>query len=76
MPQMETKAAEKCSDRRRDSVARRRVVRQVSGKLQMVRFHDEEHGRDFMFLTNAISIKPLEVADLYRNRWQIELFFK
>ena len=46
------------------------------GKLRLVRFHDEEQDRDFMFLTNAMSIRPLQVADLYRNRWQIELFFK
>ena len=45
-------------------------------KLRLVRYHDEEQDRDFMFLTNAMSIGPLQVADLYRNRWQIELFFK
>ena len=45
-------------------------------KLRLVRYHDEEQDRDFMFLTNAMSSGPLQVADLYRNRWQIELFFK
>lgn len=44
--------------------------------LRLVIFHDEERDRDFMFLTNAMSLKSLQVADLYRNRWQIELFFK
>ena len=29
-----------------------------------------------MFLTNAIGLNALLVAELYRNRWQIELFFK
>ncbi len=46
------------------------------GKLRLVRFHDEEQDRDFAFITNAMRIKALEVANLYRNRWQVELFFK
>ena len=29
-----------------------------------------------MFMTNAIGLKALLVAELYKNRWQIELFFK
>ena len=32
--------------------------------------------REFVFLTNAIGLKALLVAKLYKNRWQIELFFK
>lgn len=46
------------------------------GKLRIVRFHDEEQNRDFAFITNATAISPLQVANLYKNRWQIELFFK
>ncbi len=45
-------------------------------KLRLVRFYDEEHNRAFSFLTNAFHLTSLEVADLYKNRWQIELFFK
>jgi len=44
--------------------------------LRLVRFHDEEQNRDFVFLTNAMHLSSLEVANLYKNRWQIELFFK
>ena len=44
--------------------------------LRLVRFFDEEQGREFMFLTNAMELTALQVADLYKNRWQIELFFK
>ena len=44
--------------------------------LRLVRFYDEEQGREFMFLTNAMELTALQVADLYKNRWQIELFFK
>ncbi len=44
--------------------------------MRLVRFYDEEQGREFMFLTNAIELTALQVAELYKNRWQIELFFK
>ena len=30
----------------------------------------------FVFLTNAMSLSALEIANLYRNCWQVELFFK
>ena len=45
-------------------------------KLRLVKFYDDEQGREFSFLTNAFHLSSLEVADLYKNRWQIELFFK
>ena len=44
--------------------------------LRLVRFYDEEQDREFMFLTNAMELTALQVTDLYKNRWQIELFFK
>mgnify|MGYP000872152759 CR=1 FL=1 len=45
-------------------------------KLWLVRFHEEKQDRDFAFLTNAFHLTSLEVANLYKNRWQIELFHK
>ena len=45
-------------------------------KLRLVRYYDEEQGRKFMFLTNAMDLTAQQIADLYKNRWQIELFFK
>ena len=44
--------------------------------LRLVRYWDEEQKREFIFLTNATHISALQVADLYKNRWQVELFFK
>ena len=44
--------------------------------LRLIRFYDEEQDREFMFLTNATELTAHQVADLYKNRWQIELFFK
>ena len=43
---------------------------------RLVRYYDEEQGREFMFLTNAMDLTAQHIADLYKNRWQIELFFK
>ena len=45
-------------------------------ELRMVRYWDEEQGREFVFLTNAMNLSALEIAELYRYRWQVELFFK
>ena len=44
--------------------------------LRLVRYYDGEQDREFMFLTNAMDLTALQIADLYKNRWQIELFFK
>ena len=45
-------------------------------RLRRVCYWDEEQQREFVFLTNATHISALQVAELYKNRWQIELFFK
>lgn len=45
-------------------------------KPRRVKFHDEETGKTFVFLTNNMEITASQVALLYKNRWQIELFFK
>ena len=45
-------------------------------RLRLLRYHDLEQNRDFMFLTNAMSLTSLQIANLYKNRWQVELFFK
>ena len=50
--------------------------RKYPEKLRLVKFYDEEQGREFAFLTNAFHLAAPEIANLYKNRWQIELFFK
>ena len=37
---------------------------------------DEETGKRLTFLTNNFALKPELIAQLYRQRWQVELFFK
>ena len=44
--------------------------------LRRVHYRDPETGKEYVFLTNRHDLSALEVAKLYRQRWQIELFFK
>jgi len=45
-------------------------------KLRLVKFFDAETGKRLSFLTNHFSLPALTIAELYRYRWQVELFFK
>jgi len=44
--------------------------------LRRVRFKDPTTGKSLVFLTNNFTLPALTIADLYRCRWQVELFFK
>jgi hypothetical protein len=44
--------------------------------LRRVRFKDPESGKTLVFLTNNTLLPALTIAALYKNRWQVELFFK
>lgn len=56
------------------------TIRQTAGRyperLRRIRYRDRERGRTLIFLTNNFDLAPSVIADLYRCRWQIELFFK
>lgn len=52
-------------------------TRKYPDTLRLVVYEDFETGRVYRFLTNNFAIdNPLTIAELYRERWQIELFFK
>ena len=44
--------------------------------LRRVSFVDLQSAKRFVFLTNVFSLPPQGIADIYKQRWQIELFFK
>lgn len=44
--------------------------------LRLVEYYDFENEVELSFLTNNFELTALEIANLYRNRWQIEMFFK
>jgi hypothetical protein len=44
--------------------------------LRRVAFYDMKNHRRLVFLTNLFSVSPKTIADIYKQRWQVELFFK
>jgi len=44
--------------------------------LRRIRYKDPETEKTLIFLTNNFSLPALTVTELYRSRWQVELFFK
>ncbi len=45
-------------------------------KLRRIKYHDSTADKTLVFLTNNFSLPAMTIADLYRCRWQVELFFK
>jgi hypothetical protein len=45
-------------------------------KLRRVKYYDEENEKRLDFLTNNFSLPAITIANLYKCRWQVELFFK
>jgi hypothetical protein len=47
-----------------------------SKELRLIRYHDEERQKTLTFLTNNFKFAATTIAQIYKSRWQIELFFK
>lgn len=45
-------------------------------KLRRVKYFDKEQNKKLTFLTNQFTLPAITIANLYRCRWQVELFFK
>jgi len=45
-------------------------------KLRRIKYFDAEQGRSFIFLTNQFTLPAITIAELYRYRWRVEIFFK
>ena len=52
------------------------TMKRYPDKIRKVVYLDQENKKKFIFFTNALTINQIMIAELYRNRWQIELFFK
>jgi IS4 transposase len=44
--------------------------------MRRIKYFDSENNRRLVFLTNNFCLSALTIANLYKQRWQIELFFK
>jgi len=64
---------------RSDQVIRlssKRSLETYPGELRLVRYIDDETGIDYEFVTNIFHLAAGTIALIYKNRWQVELFFK
>jgi hypothetical protein len=52
------------------------ALKKFPDKLRRIKYFDKETNKYYIFLTNDFNIDAQTVADLYKHRWQIELFFK
>jgi hypothetical protein len=57
-------------------LAGRKSQRDYPGHLRRVKFYDAGNDKRLVFLTNHFDLPALTIAELYRARWQVELFFK
>jgi uncharacterized protein DUF4372/DDE family transposase len=52
------------------------TAKKYPDKLRRVKYRDPETGKVMVFLTNNFELPAKTIADLYKQRWQVELFFK
>lgn len=52
------------------------AAKDYPGKMRRIKFYDQQSAKVLIFLTNNFHLKATEIAQLYKHRWKIELFFK
>jgi hypothetical protein len=54
----------------------RKARRHYPQQIRLIEYFDSENNRTFLFITNNLALPAQTIADIYRARWRIELFFK
>jgi hypothetical protein len=57
-------------------LSRKKARKDYPEKLRRIKYYDAEHDQYYVFLTNNFRLPALIIAELYRYRWRVELFFK
>jgi transposase len=74
-----TRSVDRSSGVRCDQIIRLtgiRTARRYPDLLRRIAYYDAEKDLRLTFLTNNLLLRPLTIAQLYRARWQVELFFR
>ena len=53
-----------------------KAAKEYPDKMRRIKFTDTETGKHYVFLTNNFTLSAQVIAELYKCRWQVELFFK
>ncbi len=51
-------------------------LRNYPSQLRRIKFYDSKTNKHYIYLTNNFNLPALTISELYRSRWQVELFFK
>ena len=76
---LEQRSVDKSTGLRSDQTIRLRgfyAAKKYPDTLRLVRFVDPDTRKTLVFLTNNFTLPALTIAQLYKCRWQVELFFK
>jgi len=76
---MYSKAVDKTTGVLSDQIGKLEVYyskKDYPDQLRRIKYYDEEHKKNLVFLTNNTNLKAKEIAILYKKRWEVEIFFK